>query len=259
MNVLDMFSMKGKASVITGAAQGLGKAYAEGLASAGSDIVIADINLALAEETAAAIAEEYGVKAIAVKCDVTDPADNEALVAKTVEVFGKIDVMINNAGIVIHVPAENVTTEQWNKVIDVNLNGVFYGCRAAGNQMLKQGFGNIINTASMSGIIVNTPQDQASYNSSKAGVMHLTRSLACEWAEKGIRVNAICPGYMKTDMTKTFFEEGGEWVDKWMAMSPMKRPGEPDELKGIILYLASDASTFTTGACIPVDGAYCCW
>jgi len=259
MNILDKFSMAGKASAITGAAQGLGKAYAEGLASAGSDIVIADINMPLAEETAAGIAAEYGVRAIAVKCDVTKPEDCDALVAKTVEVFGKIDVMINNAGIVIHVPAEDVTTEDWNKVININLNGVFYGCRAAGRQMLKQGYGNIINTASMSGLIVNTPQCQASYNASKAGVMHLTRSLACEWAEKNIRVNAICPGYMKTDMTKSFFDNGGEWVDKWMLMSPMKRPGNPDELKGIILYLASDASTFTTGVCVPVDGAYTAW
>ena len=144
-------------------------------------------------------------------------------------------------------------------MVNINLNGVFFGAQAAGRAMIKQGYGNIINTASMSGLIVNTPQPQTSYNASKAGVIHLTKSLACEWAPRNIRVNAICPGYMQTEMTKKFFADGGEWVDRWMAMSPMKRPGTPDELQGVVLYLASDASTFTTGAAIPVDGAYTCW
>lgn len=259
MNVIDKFSMNGKASVVTGAAQGLGKAMAEALASAGSDIVIAEINTDLARETANEIAKTYGVKADAVKCDVTSPEDNRKLVEFTVNTFGKIDVMINNAGIVKHIPAEDVTPEEWLSVININLNGVFFGSQAAGRAMIRQGYGNIINTASMSGLIVNTPQPQTSYNASKAGVIHLTKSLACEWAPYNIRVNAICPGYMQTEMTKKFFADGGEWVDKWMAMSPMKRPGTPDELQGVVLYLASDASTFTTGTAIPVDGAYTCW
>lgn len=259
MDVMDRFSMKGKASVVTGAAQGLGKAMAEALASAGSDIVIAEINTDLAAETAREIAKNYGVKAEAVKCDVTSPEDNQKVVEHTVAVFGKIDVMINNAGIVKHIPAEDVKPEEWQAVININLNGVFFGAQAAGRAMIKQGYGNIINTSSMSGLVVNTPQPQASYNASKAGVIQLTKSLACEWAPYNIRVNAICPGYMQTDMTKKFFEDGGEWVDKWMAMSPMKRPGTPDELQGAVLYLASDASTFTTGTAIPIDGAYTCW
>lgn len=259
MNVMDKFSMKGKVSVITGAAQGLGQAMAEALAAAGSDIVIAEINTDLAQTTAREIAKTFGVKAEAMKCDVTSPQDNQELVDYTVNTFGKIDVMINNAGIVKHIPAEDVKPEEWFAVINVNLNGVFFGAQAAGRVMIRQGYGNIINTASMSGLIVNTPQPQTSYNASKAGVIHLTKSLACEWARHNIRVNAICPGYMQTEMTKKIFADGGEWVDTWMAMSPMKRPGTPDELQGAVLYLASDASTFTTGAAISIDGAYTAW
>ncbi len=256
---MDKFSMNGKVSVVTGGAQGLGKAMAQALASAGSNIVIAEINTQLGEETAKEIAKEYGVQAVAMACDVTKPEDCNALIQKTVERFGKLDVMVNNAGITKHIPAEDVSPEDWMAVINVNLNGVFFGCQAAAKQMIKQKGGVIINIASMSGMIVNFPQPQASYNASKAAVMHLSKSLACEWAPHNIRVNAICPGYMKTAMTEKFFAGGGEWVDTWMRMSPMGRPGTPDELEGIVLYLASDASTFTTGACIPVDGAYTAW
>ncbi len=259
MRSLDKFTMEGKVSVITGGAQGLGQSMARALAGAGSNIVIAEINTDLAKKTADEIASGFGVRAMAMKCDVTKPADAQELIAKTVEAFGKVDVLVNNAGIVKHVNAEDVSAEDWLAVINVNLNGVFYCAQAAGRAMIMQGYGNIINIASMSGLIVNTPQPQTSYNASKAGVIHLTKSLACEWAPYHIRVNAICPGYMKTDMTKSFFEKGGNWVDRWMEFSPMKRPGLPEELDGVVLYLASDASTFTTGAAIPVDGAYTAW
>lgn len=259
MNTTEMFLMKEKVSVITGGAQGLGKSMAGALARAGSRIVIADINAGMAEEAAHGISEEFGVAAVHVPCDVTKPQDAQNLVKETVKKFGKIDVLINNAGIVKHIDAQDVSPEEWLAVINVNLNGVFYCAQAAGRAMIRQKYGNIINIASMSGLIVNTPQPQTSYNASKAAVIHLTKSLACEWAPYNIRVNAVCPGYMKTDMTKSFFEEGGEWVKRWMDFSPMKRPGNPDELSGIILYLASDASSFTTGAAIPVDGGYTAW
>ncbi len=259
MAVYDMFSMKGKTSIVTGAAQGLGEAMAEALAEAGSNIVIGEINTELGEKTAKKLTDNYGVKTLVVKCDVTKPEDAQAMADKTVEAFGAIDVLVNNAGITKHVAAEDVTPEDWQAVINVNLNGVFYCSQSAGRYMIKQKRGNIVNMASMSGVIVNTPQQQASYNASKAGVIHLTKSLASEWAPYNIRVNAICPGYMKTEMTKDIFARGGEWVDTWMRMSPMKRPGEPDELKGLVLYLASDASTFTNGAAILVDGAYSVW
>lgn len=259
MNFMNKFSMKNKVSVITGGAQGLGKSMAKALAGAGSDIVIAEINTELAKQTVNEIQKEFGIRAIEMKCDVTKPEDAQNLIQETITAFGKIDVLINNAGIVKHIDAQDVSPEEWLSVINVNLNGVFFCAQAAGRAMIKQGFGNIVNIASMSGLIVNTPQPQTSYNASKAAVIHLTKSLASEWAPYHIRVNAVCPGYMKTDMTKSFFEKGGDWVDRWMDFSPMKRPGLPEELDGIILYLASDASTFTTGAAIPVDGGYTIW
>lgn len=259
MSVLDTFSLKEKVSIVTGGAQGLGRAMAEALCEAGSNLVVAEVNMELARKTAEEISRKYGVQAICIECDVSNPEDANRLCEQTVKEFGKIDILVNNAGIVKHVAAEEVTPQDWLKVIDINLNGVFFCSQAAGRQMIAQKSGNIINISSMSGLIVNTPQQQASYNTSKAGVIQLTKSLASEWAPYGIRVNAICPGYMKTDMTKSFFEGGGEWVDTWMSMTPMKRPGTPDELQGIVLYLASDASTYTTGAAIPVDGAYTVW
>lgn len=259
MSVLDKFKLDGKVSAITGGAQGLGKSMACALADAGSDIVIAEINMDLAKQTTGEIEKKYGVKTLAVKCDVTSPADVNAMVSTVCDKFGKLDVLVNNAGITKHLPAEDVPVEDWLAVINVNLNGVFFCSQAAAKAMIKQKSGCIINISSMSGLIVNTPQDQASYNTSKAGVIHLTKSLATEWAKHNIRVNTIAPGYMKTSMTQPFFENGGEWVDHWMSMTPMNRPGTPEELDGIVLYLASEASTFTTGAVFPVDGGYTAW
>ncbi|MDR3085113.1 MAG: SDR family oxidoreductase [Christensenellaceae bacterium] len=258
-NTLERFSLKGKIAVVTGGAQGLGLAMAKALADAGATIVLADINQPLAEQSAAAIAAECGVPAAAVQTDVTKEASAEALVKAVVSRFGGIDVLVNNAGICVHAGAEEMSYGDWFKVIDVNLNGVFLMSKAVGSQMLKQGKGNIINISSMSAIIVNTPQGQCAYNASKAGVMHLTKSLAVEWAERGIRVNTIAPGYMKTDMTAHVFEAGGKMVRKWMDMSPTKRPGEPEELGPLAVYLASEASSFVNGSVITVDGGYTAW
>ena len=164
----------------------------------------------------------------------------------------------NNAGIVKWCEAEKVSEEDWRNVLDVNLNGLFFCCQEVGRHMIERGGGSIINIASMSGAIVNRPQPQASYNASKAAVIHLTRSLACEWAPYGVRVNAIAPGYMATDMAKPFFDDpkyGGVWIP-W---TPMNRPGEPEELGPAAIFLASDASSFMTGATLFVDGGYTCW
>ena len=259
MNVLDKFKLTDRAAVVTGGAQGLGKSMACALAGAGANIALAEINMDLAAETAKEIEKTYGVKAFAVECDVTSPDSAQAMVDTVCEKFGKLDILVNNAGICKHIAAEDVSPKDWLAVINVNLNGVFFCAQAAGKAMIKQGSGNIINISSMSGVIVNTPQQQASYNASKAGVIHLTKSLAAEWAQHNIRVNTIAPGYMKTAMTKPFFDGGGEWVERWMAFSPMERPGTPDELDGIVLYLASDASTFTTGGVFLVDGGYSVW
>ena len=259
MGIIDKFSLRGYSSIVTGAATGLGKAMATALAEAGSDIVIADINFDGATETAKAIRDK-GAEVVVVKCDVTNRDDCRQTVEKTMEAFGKIDVLINNAGICYHIKAEDMTFEEWHKVIDVNLNGVFNMAQAAGRVMMRQKKGSIINISSMSGLIANTPQGQCAYNASKAGVIMLTKSLASEWAVHNIRVNSIAPGYMKTELTRLFFEKGDpEMIKKWMDLTPMNRAGTPDELGGMAVYLASEASSFATGSVFVIDGGYTVW
>lgn len=168
-----------------------------------------------------------------------------------------MDIAFCNAGICMNIPAEEMTLEQWNKVMNINLTGTFLTCQAAGKVMIAQGGGSIINTASMSGHIVNVPQPQCSYNASKAAVIQLTKSLAVEWALKNVRVNSISPGYIGTELTLNS-PTLKPLIEQWNAMAPLKRMGKPDELQGIAVYLASDASSFTTGSDFVVDGAFTC-
>ena len=256
MNILEQFRLDDKVAIVTGGAMGLGQAMATALAQAGANIVIADIQEDVAAATATTIRETEGVKATSLKVDVTNPDDVQKMVDDVVDEFGKIDILINNAGMTINAKAEEMTYEQWNKVINSNLNGVFLVAQAVGRQMIEQGYGNIINTSSMSGIIANKPQEQCSYNASKAGVIMLTKSLAMEWSKYNIKVNTIAPGYMKTELTKPFFEQGGAMIDDWMGFTPMGRPGLPEELGGIVVYLASDASSFAQGSVFTIDGGY---
>lgn len=258
MSVLEKFQLKDQVAIITGAARGLGLSFAKALADAGASIVIADLDRQAAIKASDEISER-GVTSIPVEVDVTKKDQVDAMVDEVIDRFGKIDILFNNAGIVIHEKAEDMTYEQWSKVMDVNLNSVFLVSQAVGKVMIKQNKGTIVNTSSMSGIIVNTPQSQCSYNASKAGVIMLTKSLASEWAPYNIRVNTIAPGYMKTDLTKPFFEAGGEMVERWLDLIPMKRPGTPDELEGIALFLASDASSYVTGSVFQIDGGYTVW
>ena len=249
MGIIEKMRLDGKAIYVTGGASGIGKSVATALAEAGADVAIVDINL----EGAEAVAKE-----IAIRCDVTNQEDVEAMVAEVAGTYGKLDACFNNAGICLNVPAEEMTFEQWNKVININLNGVFLCATAAGRVMLKQGYGSIINTASMSGHIVNVPQPQCAYNASKAGVSMLTKSLAIEWAKKGVRVNCISPGYIGTDLTLNS-EALKPLIEQWNAMAPMGRLGRPEELQSIVVYLAGDTSSFTTGSDIIVDGAFTCF
>ncbi|MCI9023775.1 MAG: SDR family oxidoreductase [Dorea sp.] len=258
MGIIEKMRLDGKAIYVTGGASGIGKSVATALAEAGADVAIVDVNLEGAEAVAKEIAEATGSKTIAIRCDVTNQDDVEAMVAKVVDTYGKLDACFNNAGICLNVPAEEMTFEQWNKVININLNGVFLCATAAGRVMLKQGYGSIINTASMSGHIVNVPQPQCAYNASKAGVSMLTKSLAIEWAKKGVRVNCISPGYIGTDLTLNS-EALKPLIEKWNAMAPMGRLGRPEELQSIVVYLAGDTSSFTTGSDIIVDGAFTCF
>jgi NAD(P)-dependent dehydrogenase (short-subunit alcohol dehydrogenase family) len=258
MTIWDKFSLIGRTAVVTGGAMGLGYAMAEAMAQAGANIAMVDINLDMAKESANKI-KEFHTDCIAVYCDVTNEKSVTKTVDEVIEYFGSLDILLNNAGICIHENTENVTLEDWHKIMKVNLDGVFLMSRAVFPEMKKKKHGVIVNISSISGVIVTTPQNQAAYNASKAGVIQLTKSLATEWAPYNIRVNAIAPGYMLTSMTRPIFEEGGPMVKQWMDMSPMKRTGQPEELGGAIVYLASEASTFTTGSILFVDGGYSCW
>lgn len=257
MGIMERMRLDGKKTLVTGGARGIGKSIATALTEAGAEVAIVDINIEIAKATANELCKK-GKKVIAIDADVTDPVQVDKMLIKIVKEFGELNIAFCNAGICIHVPALEMTLEQWKKVLDVNLTGVFLVAQAAGKQMMKQGKGgSIINTASMSAKIVNFPQPQCSYNASKAGVVQLTRSLAVEWAQHGIRVNSISPGYIGTDLTL-----GSSYlrplIKKWNAMTPLHRLGKPEELQAIAVYLASDASSFTTGSDFLIDGAFTC-
>lgn len=258
MGIIEKMRLDGKKIFVTGGARGIGKSVATAFAEAGADIAIVDVDIAEAEKTAAELAQNNGVKCIAVKTDVTKPEEVNSMINTILAAFGRIDVAFCNAGICLNVPAEEMSYEQWKKVIDINLTGVFLTAQAAGKVMIKQGGGSIINTASMSAHIVNVPQPQCSYNASKAGVIQLTKSLAIEWADKNVRVNSISPGYIGTELTLNS-ESLKPLINQWNAMAPLHRMGRPDELQSICVYLAGDTSTFTTGSDFVIDGAFTCF
>lgn len=254
MGFMDKFSLKGKKILITGGAQGIGREVGNILAECGAEVGIWDVNHALALKAAGEISQRYHVKSEAYSCDVASPEQVDAAMQAFVNDFGTLDGVFNNAGICQHKAAVDLIPEEWRKVVDINYSGVFFVARAAARQFIREGKkGSIVNTASMSGSIVNIPQKQASYNSSKAAVIHLTKSLAVEWAEYGIRVNSISPGYIWTEMT--------EKVDKsmrdfWLGLIPFKRMGTPEELAGGVIYLLSDASSYTSGCDLVMDGCF---
>lgn len=258
MGIIEKMRLDGKKGFVTGGARGIGKCTATAFAEAGADLAIVDLDLETAEQTAKEIAEATGRKVIAIRCDVTKEAEVQAMVDQVVEELGGLDFCHANAGICINVPAEEMTYAQWFKNIDVNLNSMFLTDTIAGKYMLAHGGGSIINTASMSGHIVNVPQPQCAYNASKAAVIMLTKSLAVEWAKKNVRVNCISPGYIGTDLTLSS-PSLQPLIEKWNAMAPMGRLGKPEELESICVYLAGDTSTFTTGSDVVVDGAFTCF
>ncbi len=253
-----MFNLNGYCSIVTGAGQGLGKFMALALAEAGSNIVIPDINIEKAKEAVREI-ETKSIKGLAIETDVTKKDEIDNMVNTVMEKFGKIDVLINNAGICKHINAEDMDYKDWLDVVNVNLNGVFLVSQAVGRIMIKQKKGSIINISSMSGIVVNTPQSQSSYNASKAAVIMLTKSLASEWTQYNIRVNTVAPGYMNIGVAEQYFKEKNEIVKRWLSFTPMGRPGEPKELQGIAVYLASEASSYATGGVFTIDGGYSIW
>ena len=255
---LERFSLNGKVAVVTGAAQGIGLATADALSEAGATVIIADMNPDTAAKSSQAL-QAKGRKVEWEKLDVTDARAVEQVHAAIIARHGKVDILINNAGIALsNRPAETMDDATWLKVIDVNLNGLFWCCRTFGKSMLDMGGGNIVNVGSMSGFIVNRPQEQAHYNASKAGVHHLTRSLAAEWATRGIRVNAVAPTYIETELT-SFVYEDPKMFQHWVGGTPMNRMGRTDEIASVILFLASEASSLMTGSIVLADGGYTSW
>jgi NAD(P)-dependent dehydrogenase (short-subunit alcohol dehydrogenase family) len=256
---LEKLKLDGRVAVVTGAGQGIGAACARALGEAGATVVVTDFMTDRVESSVAEL-RQLNIKAHGAKLDVTDSAEVNTACADIVKTHGRVDILVNNAGVARSgVKAEDTGDEHWRFHMDVNIDGVFWCCRAFGSVMLKQGKGAIVNIGSMSGFIANKPQEQSYYNVSKAAVHHLTRSLAAEWATRGVRVNAVAPTYIETPLTSHDIYKDPERYNTWLSMTPMARVGQPDEIASVVHFLASDAASLMTGSIVLADGGYCCW
>ncbi|WP_157070275.1 SDR family NAD(P)-dependent oxidoreductase [Aureimonas frigidaquae] len=254
MSIMSRFSLAGRTALVTGGARGIGLATSTALAEGGAAIILVDRDGEAAENAAAQL-RERGFDVVAYPLDVTRSADVTALADR----YSHVDILVNNAGIArSNIRAEDMTDDEWTSVVDINLNGMFWCCRAFGRHMLERGRGAIVNVGSMSGFVVNRPQEQAQYNASKAAVHQLTRSLAAEWAPRGVRVNAVAPTYIETEMTRYVYDSP-ELMQHWIGGTPQNRMGQPDEIAAVILFLASDAASLMTGSIVLADGGYTCW
>jgi len=254
--ILSKFRLNGQIALVTGGGQGIGRGFAHGLGEAGAKVAVADLELSRAETVAAEL-KAKGIDSIAIKVDVSKKEDTTAMVKKVVDTWGDLHIAFNNAGIVFHSNSEDTSQQEWDRTMGVNLDGVFFCCQAEAKHMLTKGYGHIINTASMSGTIVNHPQKQVAYNVSKAGVVHMTKTLGSEWATRGVRVNCISPGYIDTPLNST--KELEALKKQWTADTPMGRLGQIDDLVGLAIYLASPTSDFMTGSDCIIDGGFTCW
>ncbi|MGI5916385.1 MAG: SDR family NAD(P)-dependent oxidoreductase [Anaerolineae bacterium] len=254
MSILDRFSLQGRTALVTGSGQGIGRAFALALAEAGASVAVVDINPTTARAVAAEI-EALGARSLALHVDVTQKEQVHRMVNDVLDAWGKLDIGVNNAGMGNWADAEAMSEADWDRVLDLNLKAVFLCCQAEGQVMLRQGYGKIINTASMSAHIVNRPQNQVAYNASKAGVVHLTRSMAAEWASRGVRVNSISPGYTRTSLV----DQVARLIPGWVRDIPMGRMAETEDLQGAVVFLASAASDYVTGHDLVVDGGFTIW
>jgi NAD(P)-dependent dehydrogenase (short-subunit alcohol dehydrogenase family) len=250
------FRLDGQVALVTGAASGIGRGIALGIAASGADVACFDLAGPALDEVVAEV-QESGRRSLAVAGDVTDPDGLAAAVRQTETDLGPLVLAVNSAGIANAAPAEEMSLPQWQRVVDVDYTGVFLSCQAEARAMLPRGRGAIVNIASMSGSIVNRGLLQAHYNSAKAAVVHLTRSLAMEWADRGVRVNAISPGYTATPMNSR--PEVADQVRQFEADTPLGRMARVDELVGPAVFLLSDAASFCTGVDLLVDGGFTCW
>ena len=254
---LEKYNLKGSLAVVTGGAGSIGLASAVALAECGAEIVIADARED-AGESAVQELRGAGYTARFAKMDVTESGEVDRCAQALAGGGGHVDILVNSAGIGNDSPAAEITDAAWRSLIDVNLTGLFWCCRAFGKIMLERGRGSIVNIGSMSGLVANRPWLQTHYCASKAGVHMLTKSLAGEWAGQGIRVNAVAPTYIETPMTREYMNEAGRY-DVWLRDTPMHRVGQPDEVASAVLFLASNAASLVTGAVLVADAGYTVW
>lgn len=252
IDTLSSFKLDGRVAVVTGGTRGLGEGFARALGGAGASVMLLGRDRDRGDAVARELSEE-GVDAAYLTVDVTEPDEVSQALEETITRFGRCDVLVNNAGACVHAPALDVTPEDWRKVMSVNLDAVWTCSQTFGRHFVQERAGVIVNIGSMSGLIVNRPQWQPAYNASKAAVHHLTRSLAAEWGEFGVRVNALAPGYIKTDMSPV---DEPRFRRHWIEDAPLRRYGTVEELAPAVVFLASDASSFITGSVLVADGGY---
>ena len=254
MRILEKFSLQGKTAIVTGGGRGIGLKMAEALAEAGANLVLCSRKLENCQKAANELSK-LGGKTLACKCDVKSPADIQKVVDATIQTFGKLDILVNNSGATWGAPTEDYPLDGWLKVMETNVTGVFLFSQIAGRAMIKQKSGNIINIASIMGVVGNPTEEgnAIAYNTSKGAVITFTKDLAAKWAKYNIRVNAISPGWFPSDMSQWILEREGK---KLLSHIPMGRLGDGEDLKGATVFLASDASSYITGTILPVDGGY---